>query len=194
VPGELIIHLKQGFTEQSLGAVDVFARIPQIDVVAIRVPDEMTAFEAYRRHPAVRQAELNLVGQLALVPNDPRLSQQWAITKIEAQSAWDVTTGSSSVKIAIVDTGIDYSHEDLSSKYVAGGYDWVNNDSNPMDDNGHGTAVAGIAAAATNNAKGIAGLCWNCKLIAEKAATSDEPHTFSSTSRRSFTPPTSELG
>lgn len=66
--------------------------------------------------------------------------------------------GSSDVLVAIIDTRIDYNHVDLAANYVPLGFDWVNYDSNPMDDNGHGTHCAGIVAAKLNNSIGIAGL------------------------------------
>jgi subtilisin family serine protease len=103
-----------------------------------------------------------------VTPNDTYWSSQWGPAKINAPTAWQTTTGSSSVIVADVDTGIDFSHADLAGKTVAG-YDFINNDSNPADDNGHGTSTAGIIAADTNNASGIAGMCWQCKIMPVKA-------------------------
>ena len=77
--------------------------------------------------------------------------------KIQADWAWNITTGNSSVLVAVIDTGIDYNHSDLAANYVPLGFDWVNNDTDPMDDNGHGTHCAGIIAAVLNNI-GIAGV------------------------------------
>jgi thermitase len=102
-----------------------------------------------------------------LIPNDPYWSLQWGPQKIQADQAWDTTVGSSSVLVAIVDTGIDYTHPDIAPNYALGGYDWVNNDTDPMDDNGHGTHCAGIIAAAINNNIGIAGLA-QVRVMAEK--------------------------
>jgi subtilisin family serine protease len=69
--------------------------------------------------------------------------------------------------LAVLDTGVDPNHTDLRGRLLAG-YDYVNNDSNPADDNGHGTSVAGVAAANTNNAAGIAGACWSCSILPVK--------------------------
>jgi len=106
-----------------------------------------------------------------VIPNDPYYSSQWGLTKIEADDAWQSTTGSSSVTIAIVDTGIDGTHEDLSGKVIAG-YDYVNETSiaanSDSDDYGHGTTVAGVASAITNNSIGIAGTDWNARLMPVK--------------------------
>ena len=80
--------------------------------------------------------------------------------------AWDIEKGSSNVIIAIVDTGCELTHPDLAEKFVAG-YDFVNNDSDPSDDNGHGTFCAGIAAANTNNSVGTAGVDWGSRHAGE---------------------------
>jgi len=99
-------------------------------------------------------------------PNGPYYPQQWGPPAIKADLAWDVQQGSYDVKIAIVDTGIDYNHEDLGN-YVSGGYDWINMDSDPWDDEGHGTHCAGIAAAVMDNDIGIAGIA-QVQVMAEK--------------------------
>jgi subtilisin family serine protease len=83
-----------------------------------------------------------------------------------------VSTGSSQVVVAIVDTGVDPTQPDLSGKLVAG-FDYVNNDQDPSDDNGHGTAVAGIVAANTDNGIGVAGYCWACRLMPVKVLGAD---------------------
>ncbi|NWF86389.1 peptidase S8 [Candidatus Bathyarchaeota archaeon] len=98
--------------------------------------------------------------------NDPEWINQWGPAKIEANIAWDAQKGDYSVLVAVVDTGI-YNHSDLAANYVALGYDWVNDDSDPTDDHGHGTHCAGIIAATLNNSKGIAGLA-QVRVIAEK--------------------------
>lgn len=104
-------------------------------------------------------------------PNDTFYSDQWALPKVSASSAWDTSQGSDSNKIAIVDTGIDALHEDMLGKVIAG-YDYVNdqpiNAGSNSDDYGHGTAVAGVASAITNNSKGIAGLDWLARLMPVK--------------------------
>lgn len=86
---------------------------------------------------------------------DPMAPQQWALSAIRVPHAWQQTMGED-VVIAIVDTGVDTTHPDLKSKIVDG-YDFVDNDTDPRDLNGHGTHVAGIAAAVTGNGVGIAG-------------------------------------
>jgi thermitase len=115
----------------------------------------------------VRYVEPRVRFDADLVPNDPYESLQWGLEKIDAQSAWNVTTGDSDVVVAVVDTGVDYEHPDLDGNYVALGYDWVNYDADPMDDNGHGSHCAGIIAAELDNGVGVAGVA-QVRIIAEK--------------------------
>ena len=75
---------------------------------------------------------------------------------MNAPAAWDKTTGSAGVTVAVVDSGVQATHPDLAGRVLAG-YDFVNNDADPSDDNGHGTAVAGVAAARGNDGIGVAG-------------------------------------
>ena len=121
----------------------------------------------------------------AFAPNDPRYldDSQWGLNGpkgIAMDQAWNIegSSGSTYITIAVIDTGVDYEHEDLSSKIWTSpqgyrGYDFVNNDNDPLDDNGHGTHVSGIAAAATNNGTGIAGVSINSKIMALKILNSD---------------------
>jgi hypothetical protein len=102
------------------------------------------------------------------VPNDPEWVDQWGPAKIEADKAWNIQVGNSSVLVAVVDTGVYYRHPDLAPNYVALGYDWVNGDNDPLDDHGHGTHCAGIITAAMNNSVGISGVA-QVSVMAEKA-------------------------
>jgi hypothetical protein len=124
--------------------------------------------EEIQRRSLTRYIEPNIGFQVSFTPNDPLWSYQWAPQKINADWAWNKTTGLSSILVALIDTGVDYTHEDLSTNYVPMGYDWVNNDPDPMDDHGHGTHCAGIIAATINNSVGIAGLA-QVRIMAEKA-------------------------
>jgi thermitase len=109
-----------------------------------------------------------------LSTNDQYYNNQWGLPKIEAPSAWDITTGSSNVTIGILDSGIpmlnnSLSHPDLqNSTRIILGNDYINEGSGVKDKNGHGSHVAGIASAETNNTTGIAGVSWNTKLFIVK--------------------------
>ncbi|MEI7847171.1 MAG: S8 family serine peptidase [Chloroflexota bacterium] len=134
-----------------------------------------SAMKAFRANPNVEYAEPNYTVQALYTPNDPNLKNQWGLTNkndkdIDAPEAWNVTTGNSNVLIAVVDSGVLYTHPDLSGGRVRTDIDkdFVNNDSDAIDDNGHGTHIAGIIAANTNNGKGIAGICPKCTILPVK--------------------------
>ncbi|MGD0750899.1 MAG: S8 family serine peptidase [Anaerolineales bacterium] len=107
------------------------------------------------------------------IPNDPDWGNQYGLLAIHAPQGWDLNTGSSAVTIAIVDTGVDLDHVDLAGKIVPG-FDFVNNNNHPQDDDAqsHGTHVAGIAAAETNNGIGIAGVSWGAQIMPVKVLNS----------------------
>jgi len=123
--------------------------------------------EKVQANNLARYVEPNMKFQTQFVPNDPYWSLQWGPQKIESDLAWNTTTGNSSILVAVIDSGIDYNHPDLEGNYVTLGYDWVNDDTDPLDDFGHGTHCAGIIAAALNNTVGIAGIA-NVSIMAEK--------------------------
>jgi subtilisin family serine protease len=97
--------------------------------------------------------------------NDPLYGDQWALQTMGAPCAWQVTTGSSDVTVAVLDTGVDMSHPDLVGRLRTDGYDFVDDDPDPSDDVGHGTHVSGIIAATMNNAEGITGLSPNVQIL-----------------------------
>ena len=103
-----------------------------------------------------------------IAPNDENLDKQWALTKIQASDAWQITSGNQDILIAVLDTGIDQTHIDLAGKVVAN----INFTQSPTvgDVNGHGTHIAGIIGAIANNSEGIAGLAYSCSLMNVKVA------------------------
>ena len=162
IPGEVIVGFKGAITgsaaQESLitrHGGEILDEEPALNCVLVRAKDVHTFIRNIMREEMVDYAEPNYIVRATYTPNDTYYSYQWGIPAIKADKAWDIEKGNKSVKIAIVDTGIDYTHEDIASNYVSGGYDWVNGDTDPLDDNGHGTHCAGIAAAVIDNGKGI---------------------------------------
>ncbi len=152
--------------------------------------DVLAAAVALSASPDVAWAEPDYLAQAVnTIPNDPLFTQQWGLARVQAPAAWDVVTGTLSTVIAIVDSGIDMTHPDLDGKRWinpgeipgngldddnnglvddAYGWDFVHETNDPADDSGHGTQVAGVTAAATDNDIGMAGVCWGCRLMAVK--------------------------
>lgn len=126
-----------------------------------------SALRRLRANPNVEFAERDATLRAAATPNDYWWPSQWSAVKVGAPAAWDMTTGSAQVVVAVLDSGIDFSQPDLQGATVAG-RDVVNADNDPRDDYGHGTQVAGVAAARSNNVIGVAGLCWSCSIMPVK--------------------------
>ncbi|MGC9332810.1 MAG: S8 family serine peptidase, partial [Anaerolineae bacterium] len=144
------------------------------DVELWQVPEgqEQSIVEALNANPAVEYAELNYRIHIFGVPNDRRYSEQWAHPIVGSPAAWDLSTGSSAVTIAIIDSGIDGGHPDLQARIIPG-FDFVDYDTNPHDLNGHGTHCAGIAAAITNNSIGVAGMDWQARIMPVRVIAAD---------------------
>ena len=124
------------------------------------------ALQRYRQRQDVAYAEPNYIAEAFGVPNDPYYSYQWHLSQIGLEAAWDISTGSGAV-VAVIDTGVAQL-SDLAGTSFVQGYDFVNNDSNPTDDNGHGTHVAGTIAQSTNNSLGVAGVAYGATLMPVK--------------------------
>jgi len=148
-----------------------------------------------QQDPNVEYSEPNYIAMTLYVPDDPLYSEQWAHQKTQAEQGWDITRGDANIIIAIVDTGVDYNHEDLLPNIwrdaddrpgkdfvdidvelyqsygvvLLPGEDYTDIDDDPMDFNGHGTHCAGIVAAVGNNSIGVAGVAHNCKIMPARA-------------------------
>jgi len=145
-------------------------QIVALDVLDVKVSagKATQAIAGFSACPGILYAEPNYTAWMTdTIPNDPGWRNQYGLLAIHAPQGWDLSTGSSAVTIAILDTGVDLDHVDLASKIVPG-FDFVNSDNDPQDDNGHGTHVAGIAAAASNNGIGVAGVAWGAHIMPVK--------------------------
>ncbi len=223
VPGEVIVKLRTGANiAQSLGRIKskvkeakaekIFkdkdrgdlSRIFKVEFSPDQNIEEIVG--EYQKDPSLEWAEPNYIREIAVTnPNDPKFQDgtQWGLNKIKAPEAWDIQKGSDSIRIAVVDTGVDWDHPDLQSNIWqdgSGNYgydtvdanlsywenldndsdgvgdfrailgeDYANIDYNPMDFHGHGTHVAGILGAVTDNSTGMAGTAWYCEIMAMRA-------------------------
>jgi subtilisin family serine protease len=172
VPGRILIKPAAGVPEKLLqwelsrhGARQVGA-IGQIDVRLLQVPEKWLgqALGGLRRNPRIAFAELDDLLAPAFLPDDTYYSLAWHLPKIAAPDAWEITTGNSAVIIAILDSGVDPTHPDLAPLLVPG-WNFYDNSPDTTDVTGHGTPVAGAAAAAGNNGQGVAGIAWGCRIM-----------------------------
>ena len=169
---------------------------PELDAV----PDALEVFSRETR--TIDFAEPNFLMRSSATPNDPRYTDNsiWHLPRISAPTAWDSNPGAGNITVAVIDTGVRYTHEDLAANmwvnpgetpgngidddrngYVDDihGIDEFANDGNPMDESGHGTHVAGLIGAVGNNGRGVSGVAWNgirimaLRFIGETGSTSD---------------------
>ncbi len=169
VPGRLIAGIREsGVAARTLAAYRLAVRreLPGLSAVTIEVPDAAAgaALESLRRSGAFEYVEPDYYAHTAADPNDPSYLSQWHLRRIGGPLAWTLTTGSSSVIVAVVDSGVFAQHPDLASKLVPG-WSFVKNNADTSDVLGHGTAVAGTVAAATNNGIGVAGVNWASRIM-----------------------------
>lgn len=175
-PDRILVKFKDGVDSASKQRVHaehggrVVDVIEQLDVQVVEISGRQASeiARAYQAERAVEYAEPDFTVKATGVPNDPDFDNQWGLTNsadadIDAPEAWGITTGAPEVAVAILDSGVDQDHEDLAAKIVANENFTT---SGTVDDLlGHGTHVAGIAAATTNNGIGIAGVGYDCSIM-----------------------------
>lgn len=199
---EVLVKFRAGVSTQTIEQItarfhdqlqDEIEAVPGL--VAIDDPDNLEASAVaaqYQPLPEVEYAEPNFAISLdqadsdtnpALV-NDPRLAEQWILAEIKARQAWTTTKGSGDVVIAVLDSGVEYTHADLRNNIWTRpasvnpyqdvdlgtiddvhGYNALGNDGDPLDDNGHGTNLAGIIGAECGNSVGICGVNWKTQIM-----------------------------
>jgi subtilisin family serine protease len=176
----LVVIYKPGAEAESLESELAEHKAVEVDEIkalraeVIKVPPSRVeaAIEELSRDPRVETVEPDYIGYADVTtPNDSDYSKQqgWSVTK--TNELWDVTKGTDMV-VAVADSGIAFSHSEFAGKTVPG-YDFVNEDDDPADDNGHGTNVSGLIAALSNNSSGVTGGCWNCRIMPLKVLGSD---------------------
>lgn len=168
VEDELLIQPKAGVPEEKIESIlkssgaFVEDEIQPIKVKKIKIP--LNAIEkiknALSKNPHFNFVENNFIASTAQVPNDYYYNFQWHIPKISAPDGWNITTGSTDIPIAIIDSGVDPTHPDLSGKLLQG-YNFLNESFDTHDVLGHGTAVSGAAGAISNNYTGVSGIAWD---------------------------------
>lgn len=207
VPGEVVVQFRKGVSASArmstLGALGARGteRIGDTGFLLVRLPQaaSVTASVAsLARDPRVAHVQPNYLSRISAVPNDPRWSQMWGLHQgndhdIDAPEAWNTTTGSEDVIVAVIDTGVDIAHPDLVDNiwhndadpvngvdddlngYVddTDGWDSFDDDRDPSDLNGHGTHVAGTIGAVGNNLTGLPGVNWDVSIMALRAGDPD---------------------
>lgn len=199
-PGEIIVKFKRGVSEDVIREINqrhgssVLSISKRGQFRRLRIPRNRTAEEMvaiYSRNPNVEYAEPNFIASALMIPNDPYYSYQWHLDNsayggIHMESAWGVQTGSPNVVVAVIDTGVAYENygktfklaPDLANTSFVPGYDFVNNDTHPNDDEGHGTHVTGTIAQSTNNNLGVAGVAFDTSIMPIKVLNSAGSGTY----------------
>jgi thermitase len=176
VPDQLIVAVKPGVRavlaapDSEIKTIKTLSLGTQFQVV--QIPAGMSRDEAIarlKRQPGVDTVHPNRIYGVNLTPNDVKFVDQWGMRKdrMNAPAAWEKGVNASNITVAVLDTGVDYNHPELKGRVIVGP-DLADKDNDPMDVHGHGTHVAGIVGASGNNSEGIAGVAWNCKILAVK--------------------------
>lgn len=198
VAGELLIKYTDGTAGGAARAANlqmgasVVREFPEIGWQLVRLPKNLTVETAlinYRNFPGVALAQPNYFYKLAVTPNDPSYGALYGMTKIGAPAAWKTTIGSQEIVVAVIDTGVRRTHEDIAANmwqnsgetaangidddgngYVDDVYGWdvFSNDADVSDEYDHGTHCAGTIGAVGNNLKGVVGVNWNVRIMALK--------------------------
>ena len=203
IEDEIIVKFKPGCPSAEIQRIHTDMGVKPIavgqdkNVRLLRIPQGIAIdkmLSAYSKNPHVQYAEKNYIAHAHVSPNDTLYSEQWNFAQIDMESAWDIQTGISSVIVAVLDSGVAYEDNqefvdnpgrgrdywatyqqapDLAGTNFVAGYDFINDDEHPNDDNSHGTHVTGTIAQTTNNNLGVAGIAYNCSIMPVKVLDSN---------------------
>jgi subtilisin family serine protease len=185
VPGRILIMPRAGLSEEALASIvkahgaGASRRLGSQGLRLLELPagTEAATAERLSRNPHIKFAEVDRRVRHELATNDPYLGSEWHLQKVGAPAAWDSSLGSG-ITIAILDTGVDASHPDLAGSLVPGRNVYDGN-TNTADVYGHGTKVAGSAAAAANNGQGVAGVAGAAKIMPVRVSDTTGSATYS---------------
>lgn len=170
-PGRILVSPRPGLSDHELDKIlsahgGKARRIGESNLFIVDLPagaSERGVAQQLARNPHLKHAEVDRRLPITFVPNDPYTGSEWHTQKINAATAWSVSQGAG-ITIAILDTGVDGTHPDLAAQMVAG-WNFYDNNADTSDVQGHGTAVAGAAAATTNNGVGVASVAGAAKIM-----------------------------
>ena len=169
--GNWVIHYDPNTPESEkweyvnrIGAT-IVERIDKLEIWVVDVPDNFGMNFTFDSDVELVEQDFFVSVHFDIPPNDPDYDRQWALTHIQAENAWQEMQSLQPVVVAVIDTGVCLSHEDLEGRVLDNGYDFVDNDDDPEDVFGHGCSVAGIIAANIDNGVGIAGFAPNSSIL-----------------------------
>jgi subtilisin family serine protease len=192
-PDRIVLQPKPGANRQALAnfhaglkatVLRSFEGLGGLQVVSLPAGETVPGLIAkYKQSGLVQFAEPDYFIHAALAPNDPKYvdGTTWGLYKMEAAAAWEVRTDATSVVVAVLDTGVNYTHEDLAANMWTnprdGSHGWnaLTGTSNPLDDQGHGSLVSGLLGAVGNNGKGLVGVAWKAQLMVCKCLNNATP-------------------
>ena len=183
VAGQVLVKFRPGVANFGVQQINNLDNVAVLDVspasgwlrLQVAPGEEALTIARLKRRGDIQAATYNYPLYALDTPDDPDFAKQWGLNNIgqadgqpdadiDAPEAWDIYTGTDNITIAVIDTGVDLDHPDLKDNLIAG-FDFVNDDLLPDDDNGHGSHVAGIAAAVGDNGQGITGISWRAKIM-----------------------------
>ena len=178
-PGRILVEARAGLPGAEFDKIlapygGMRRKVGQSNLNVVEVPSngsEQAVIEQLMRNPNIKYAEVDRLVAPSFVPNDPYFGIESHLSVIGAGAAWDMSRGAG-VTIAILDSGVDSTHPDLAGQLLPG-YNFYDNNGNTADVNGHGTAVAGTAAAAINNGQGVAGIAGQAKILPVRISGAD---------------------